>query len=216
MERNHSYAIYVVPLLLETALWRDSQPQFMKERSIFIVSFVVLLLLTNVIFWWYVHIASVHELERDHTNATFVLPTLLIKDLWTRIFPKCMMEITHLNVTFALPTSQENSIWKYTYLDSVHEGNNPFNCDICNATLHKKHSLKEHAASVHDAKKPFNCKIYSATFIKQRNLKKHSATIHEVKKQFDCEICSANFKIHLKNSFRNNSWREKATSMWHL
>ena len=41
----------------------------------------------------------------------------------------------------------------------VHEGKNPFKCELCNHTFFQKSNLNVHVASIHDGKKSFkwNC-----------------------------------------------------------
>jgi KRAB domain-containing zinc finger protein len=60
-----------------------------------------------------------------------------------------MKKRNHSNVTFMLKV----------HVASVHEGDKPFNCDICNYCFSKRDKLKRHIASIHEGKKPLKCDI---------------------------------------------------------
>ena len=41
------------------------------------------------------------------------------------------------------------------HIDSVHDGSNPFKCEICEYSFSRKGSLKSHVASVHEENMAF-------------------------------------------------------------
>ena len=53
---------------------------------------------------------------------------------------------------------------------SVHEGNKPFKCDVCEYTSPQTVDFKKHVASVHEGKKPFKCKICDKSISGKSNL----------------------------------------------
>ena len=46
----------------------------------------------------------------------------------------------------------------------MHEENNCFKCERCDAKFDYKHTLKRHVSAVHEGKKPFKCDKCDATF----------------------------------------------------
>ena len=76
---------------------------------------------------------------------------------------------------------------------SVHGGDKPIECEICNASFAEKSELKGHISTVHGGKKPFNCDKCSFIFATKSDLKKHISNVHERKKSFQCKFCDASY-----------------------
>ena len=47
---------------------------------------------------------------------------------------------------------------------SIHEGQKPFKCDICDESFTSKYCLKRHTASIHEGKKPLQCDVGETSF----------------------------------------------------
>ena len=50
------------------------------------------------------------------------------------------------------------------HIASVHEGKEPFKCNICNSSFTQKGQMNGHVALVHEGKKPFKCSICDTSF----------------------------------------------------
>ena len=116
-------------------------------------------------------------------------------------------------------STQKNLNKDYDKVDKIktkiiHEGNKPFNCELCDYRSHQKGDLKKHVATVHEGnkqtkrlicnekrdtknhnaaihevRKPFKCDICDYTCSRKRNLNRHVETVHEGNKPFKCNIC---------------------------
>ena len=75
------------------------------------------------------------------------------------------------------------------HIDSVHAGNKPHKCTICDYFFSQKRYLKQHIESVHEGKKPFKCDICNYSCSKKDSMKRHVASVHEGEKPFNCDIC---------------------------
>ena len=83
------------------------------------------------------------------------------------------------------------------HISTVHEGERPFKCIVCEATFFKQSHLTIHIKGVHDEKK-FQCHVCGSNFSRQDYLKKHVLKVHEgIKQIFKCEICN---ELKLKNA----------------
>ena len=69
-------------------------------------------------------------------------------------------------------------------VESIHEGNKPLKCEICDSTCSTEVNLKKYVERVHDKKKPFKCEICDYTFTQKTQPKKHVESFHEKKKPF--------------------------------
>ena len=49
----------------------------------------------------------------------------------------------------------------------IHEGNKPFNCELCDYRSHQKGDLKKHVASVHEGKDNSNVKFVNTELIEK-------------------------------------------------
>ena len=61
------------------------------------------------------------------------------------------------------------------HIESVHEKNKPFICDL---RFSQKNDLKRHIESVHENKEPFKCNICDKKFNRKTNMTRHVATVH--------------------------------------
>ena len=91
--------------------------------------------------------------------------------------------------------------------NSVHEGKNVFQCNVCNSGFKYKTSLFEHINTVHEENKPFkptnnkeiikeyscNSKGCEKSFSKKTNLNRHIQTVHNKIMQFSCPSCKTTF-----------------------
>ena len=78
---------------------------------------------------------------------------------------------------------------------SVHEGNKPFQCNVCNASFTRKQGLKIHINSIHEKKEPYKCSICDTSFTRRQGLKEHIDSIHEKIKPYKCNICDTHIKF---------------------
>ena len=56
--------------------------------------------------------------------------------------------------------------------EGIHTGENPFQCQTCNATFSRKSNLKQHER-IHTGVNPFQCQTCNATFSRKSCLVKH-------------------------------------------
>ena len=59
------------------------------------------------------------------------------------------------------------------HIVSVHEGKQPFKCDICDANFTQKPNLKQPIESDDEGKKPFKCDMCDASFAFKHHLQAH-------------------------------------------
>ena len=50
------------------------------------------------------------------------------------------------------------------YIATVHEGNNPFKCSVCDVKFANKQNSKKHIGTVHEGIKPFKCSVCDVKF----------------------------------------------------
>ena len=67
-------------------------------------------------------------------------------------------------------------------LNTIHEGERPFKCNVCDDSFPQKSALKMHVALDHEGRKPFQCNACNASFAQNVNLKNHLILVHEGKK----------------------------------
>ena len=88
------------------------------------------------------------------------------------------------------------------HIETVHEGEKPFKCKLCDRMCSQIETLDQHVADIHEGKKPFKCKKcnksshnFKCEIFDDRmkdvhdNLKPHIETVHEGKKPFKCKLC---------------------------
>ena len=56
------------------------------------------------------------------------------------------------------------------HISSVHNGEKPYKCSICDATFRSKTGSKKHTASVHEGKKQSGLNSHVASFHKEKIL----------------------------------------------
>ena len=105
------------------------------------------------------------------------------------------------------------------HIISVHEGQKPFKCSVCN-NCSRKWVLTQLIALVHEGKKPLDCSICNYSCSQKGTLIKHIATLHEGKKTFKCSICDycSSEKEQLKNENTHfiSPRGQKTIQMFHL
>ena len=89
------------------------------------------------------------------------------------------------------------------HISSVHEGNKPFQCNICLAKFVGVINLKKHSR-IHAGNKPCQCPLCDASFIRNCYLTRHIEVNHAGEKPFPCLKCEESFTSvrHLKNHTR--------------
>ena len=81
---------------------------------------------------------------------------------------------------------------------SIHTGDKPYNCEICNESFTQSGNLKIHTRA-HTGAKPYICKVCDNGFTISSDLKRHMF-IHTGEKPYKCELCDKSFIrfVHLK------------------
>ena len=92
--------------------------------------------------------------------------------------------------------------WLKKHFASVHEGNNPFKCKVCNGKFSQKSNLNQRVTFVHEGIKSFKCEVCDYTFSRKGDLKHHFSSVHEGNKLFKCEVCD--YKFSLKGDFNKH------------
>ena len=80
-----------------------------------------------------------------------------------------------------------------THISTVHEGNKPLQCELCEFKTSNIGVLNQHKSEVHEGKKAHQCDICKYKFARKWNLTKHVAAVHDKKKTFECEDCNLSF-----------------------
>ena len=75
----------------------------------------------------------------------------------------------------------------------VHEGKKA--CEICDCSNYQKRDLNKGVESVHEGNKLFQCDIFHYSCSQKSNMKTHVAMVHEEKKTFKCDICDYRFSL---------------------
>ena len=77
------------------------------------------------------------------------------------------------------------------HIATVHEGQKPQICTICDISFTAKSSLKKHNVDLKN--KAHKCNICESSFAFNVDLKRHIANVHEGRKPHKCLICIINF-----------------------
>ena len=114
-------------------------------------------------------------------------------------------------VNYIIENCDINSLHNFELEDplstnSVHEGENVFQCKVCNSGFKHKTSLFEHINTVHEENKPFKCSVCGVGFAIEDTLKRHILVVHEGEKTFKCRECDSTF-------IDRSSWRTHFTSV---
>ena len=64
-------------------------------------------------------------------------------------------------------------------------------------TFSEKSNLKAHFKTIHDGEKPFGCEVCEKRFSSKRNRNEHVAS-HSDERPFGCDYCPKDFKIKKK------------------
>ena len=75
---------------------------------------------------------------------------------------------------------------------SVHEGNKPQNCHLCDFRCSRKDNLDRHILSLHERKKTFSCPFCDKSFDGKNSMKVHIESVHE-DMCHNCSICKSVF-----------------------
>ena len=71
------------------------------------------------------------------------------------------------------------------HVESVHEKEKTFICEICDYSCSQKPNLKRHVESVHDKIKPYKCKIYDYSFSQMTT---HHEPVHNNERPLKYEV----------------------------
>ena len=131
-------------------------------------------------------------------------------------------------------TAKQSTKMKETKLNKIHEGEQPFKCNVCDAIFHQKTALKSHVASdhegncansvqknflktyVHEVKKPFKCDIFDARFAQKIDMKSHvvaSGGVKEGEKPLKCNTCDCEFNRHLTKAHDGKQFHQLASNV---
>ena len=117
-------------------------------------------------------------------NLTAVQGSLLKRTL-AEITTSCTPEFPRCSCTRTSISRQTSHLTKYLennnlkqHKKSVHEGNKPFKCEVCDFSSSRKIDMKRHVNAVHEGKKPFKCEICDYRCSRKNRLKQHIACKH--------------------------------------
>ena len=79
------------------------------------------------------------------------------------------------------------------HVSSVHKGNKPHKCSICDYSTSSRGDLKQHIEAIHEKKKPHKCPICDHSFSEKHHVKRHMVSAHNLKK----DSGSINAKMNL-------------------
>ena len=107
---------------------------------------------------------------------------------WLTLSQAGTQRVKILSECFLLMTHSNHNSMKTE--ESVHEGKQPFKCNICDYCC----SQKSDVASVHEGKKPFKSGICKYSSSQKQQMNRHIVSVHENKFNFRIDlkiICSA-------------------------
>lgn len=80
---------------------------------------------------------------------------------------------------------------KELHVMSIHNGERPFRCDICEMCFSRQQDRKRHMR-IHTGEKPYKCDFCEKSFTQSNNKKRHMR-IHSGDRPFKCEYCDDSF-----------------------
>ncbi|KDR19094.1 hypothetical protein L798_06326 [Zootermopsis nevadensis] len=82
----------------------------------------------------------------------------------------------------------QNNVKNYK---SIHTGERPYDCDVCNKSCSRKDNLKVHQR-LHSGEHRYCCDMCNKPFIQRSHLKTHQC-IHSGECPNDCDMCNKSF-----------------------
>merc|ERR1712083_378079 len=86
------------------------------------------------------------------------------------------------------------------HINSVHEGQKPHKCSLCDQSYFLKSSLQVHVGRIHEGyhkkknpKKSLLCILCDKEFTGLSSFKEHINTVHEGKKPHKCSLCDQSY-----------------------
>ena len=64
------------------------------------------------------------------------------------------------------------------HISTVHEGQKPFKCSICDDRFTQIASMRRHIATIHEGQKAFKCHICDRSFTQKGSMETHIASVH--------------------------------------
>uniref|UniRef100_A0ABD2X3B1 C2H2-type domain-containing protein n=1 Tax=Trichogramma kaykai TaxID=54128 RepID=A0ABD2X3B1_9HYME len=122
-----------------------------------------------------------------------------------------LSQATHTYITYGCAHGNLGS--KQRLKNIIHDGNKPFDCEICHKSFGLNTSLQRHIKAVHDRSKPFQCDICHKSFGYKGDLNKHISSVHDRIKPFDTYSSSSSslsdVHKHYSNAARTRHVRDR-------
>ena len=123
--------------------------------------------------------------KRNHSNVKCVTAPVLHRVTWRNVLKQFLRKRNLSNVKSVTNISLKH--YMKEPVESIHEGNKPFKCEICDSTCSTDLNPRIWNSMLQRfmiKKIPFKCEICDYTFARKGHVKKHVESFQEKKKSF--------------------------------